>query len=904
VSGYPLNPKGLTVKELYILDATAMAYRAFHALRRQALETSEGKATGGIYGFIQMLEVIRSIAENQPIIATFDDSAPTFRHKKYSEYKATREKMPDDLRQQLPTMMKILDANGIPVLISPGYEADDVMATVALWANDRGYSCFLVTSDKDMCQLVDEKITILPPPRGGTVERWGPDEIKKKYGVSPVLITDYLALTGDSSDNIPGVPGVGPKRAAELLDRFGDLEGVLRNTQQIPWGSIREAMQRNVDNALLSRELVELKRDVPVDLDEAYLRTSERDIEALVKIYTDLEFASLASQIAAVSETVDDRHYSVVRDIEELRGLMETIRESGEFAFDIESTSLDPLDAIPVGISFAYTERRAYYIPIGENGINSEEAWEIIRPILEDPSLKKGGQNIKYDIRVLKELGIEVNGVSFDTMIGSYLLDPNLRQRNIDFLSLRYLGVKKIPTEQLIGKGKNQLTMDLVPVEEVSEYACEDADIAFRLHRYINPRLKKLDLDVLYRDVEVPLIPVLSSMEHRGILVDVPYLRNLAYEFGSNIQRLTREITELAGEEFNINSPSQLGHILFEKLQIHKELGIKRLKKTKTGYSTNIAVLESMAEHPLVERIMEFRNVSKLKNTYVDSLPQLIHPRTGRIHTTFNQSVAATGRLSSSDPNLQNIPVRGDLGKRVRKAFIAASGCVLLVADYSQIELRILAHLADDDDLRKAFRHGLDIHTETAAKIFGIASGDVDSDLRNRAKAINFGVLYGMGSRRLARETGISTAEADEFITRYFQRFPRIKTFIDTTLASAREEGGVRTILGRWRPLPDLTSSDPGKRQSAERMAINTPIQGSAADLIKRAMITIAERLSESGTDAHMLIQVHDELVFEVREDIVAETSTMITEVMKSAIALSVPLGVDVGIGTNWLDAK
>ena len=899
-----LNTKGSMVKALYILDATAMAYRAFHALRRQALETSDGRATGGIYGFIQMLDVIRKRAERDPVIATFDDSAPTFRHKKYEEYKATREKMPDDLRKQLPIMKKILEANGIPVLVYPGYEADDVMATVALWAKERGYSCLLVTSDKDMCQLVDDTISILPPPRGGSVELLGPKEVEKKYGVPPHLITDFLALTGDSSDNIPGIPGVGPKRAAELLERFGDLSGVIQNVEHIPWRSIREAMEEYIDNARLSHELVELKRDVPVTFDESYLRPVERDTEALVKIYTELEFATLASSIAAVTENADERTYSLIKRTDELQELVEEIRVNGEFVFDIESTSLDPLDAEPVGISFAWRERFAYYVPLGEDGIPSESAWDIIRPILEDPTLGKGGQNIKYDVRVLKRVGIEVCGVTFDTMIGSYLVDPNLRQRNIDFLSLRYLGVKKIPTEQLIGKGKHQLTMDLVPVEEVSEYACEDADIAYRLHRYFDSRLRELGLDTLYRDVEVPLIPVLSAMEHRGILVDLPYLRNLAYEFGTTIQKLTHEITDLAGEEFNINSPAQLGHILFEKLEIHKELGIKRLKRTKTGYSTNITVLESMGEHPLVERIMEYRNVSKLKNTYVDSLPQLVHSRTGRIHTSFNQSVAATGRLSSSDPNLQNIPVRGELGKRVRKAFIAASGYVLLVADYSKIELRILAHLADDEDLREAFRNGLDIHTETAAKIFNIQSKDVDSDLRNRAKAINFGVLYGMGPRRLAKETGISTQEADAFISRYFQRFPRIKSFIDETLRTARQEGGVRTILGRWRPLPDLNSSDPGKRQSAERMAVNTPIQGSAADLIKLAMIRIYHRLNDSSVDAHMLLQVHDELVFEVREENVEHIADMVSESMKSAISLTVPLGVDVGTGKNWLDAK
>ncbi len=881
-----------------------MAYRAFHGMKRQALQTSTGKATGGIYGFIMTLEAVKEAASGNPLVATFDAPGPTFRHEKFEAYKATREKMPDELREQLPQMQRIVEANGIPVFIVPGFEADDIMATLARWVTSHGHGCFLVTSDKDMAQLVDEHVHLLPPPRAGQIVILGSPEVKEKYGVPPSLMGDFLALTGDSSDNIPGIPGVGPKRAVKLLEMFGTLHGVLEHWREIPWNAIRDAFEKHADLALLSRELVQLRTDVPLEMGSYLLECGKADANELVRIYTELEFGSLAMRVQVDAKPEITRSYHTVTTEEALDRLITILRGHGPFAFDLETTSLDPMKAVPIGISLSLCEGEAYYVPLGEEGLSTNIVWEKLGPLLEDEHLAKGGQNSKYDMEVLQEVGIRVRGLAFDTMIASYLVEPNLRQRNLDFLSLRHLGIKKIPTEQLIGKGKSQITMDLVPVDEVAEYACEDADMALRLHHHFEPKLAAMELEELYRDVELPLINVLCAMERRGICLDVPYVHRLGLDFGAQIVTLEREIKELAGEEFNVNSTKQLGYILFEKLEVHKKLGIKRLRRTKSGYSTNAAVLETMAEHPLVARIMEYRNLAKLKSTYVDTLPKLVHPRTGRIHTSFNQAVAATGRLSSSNPNLQNIPIRGELGKKVRKAFVAPPGYVLLVADYSQIELRMLAHLAQDKELSDAFASGMDIHAETAARIFDVPPGDVSSELRTRAKAINFGVLYGMGPRRLARDTGITQAEASEFIQRYFHRFPAIKGYMDSTIQGARAEGGVRTILGRWRPLPDIEAMDGGRKQAAERMAINTPVQGSAADLMKIAMLSVHREICEQQMPAFLLLQVHDELVLEVEEEHAEETGAVVAAAMEGAMKLSVPLKVDVGWGANWLDAK
>jgi DNA polymerase-1 len=860
-------------------------------------------ATGAVYGFIRMLGVIREKADIHPIVGTFDSPAPTFRHETFKEYKATRERMPEDLQEQLPYIVQILEANGIPVMMKDGYEADDIMATVARWASRQDIDCYLVTSDKDMAQLVDERIKLVPPPRAGEMSILGPQEVEEKYGVPPSRIVDFLALTGDSSDNIPGVPGVGKKRATELIKTYGSLEGVLEHAGDIPLNAVRTSLEHHGEQALLSRQLVELCFDAPVPLGPELLASNDPNPHELVRLYTELEFATLARDVK-LPEVVVERDYRVVRSVSELRDVCEELTASGLFCFDLETTSLDSLTAEPVGVALSAKEGAAFYVPLGASGLSKQAVWDLLKPILENPELRKGGQNSKYDIQVLRQHGIEVRGLSFDTMIESYLLDPNLRQRNLDFLSLRYLGIKKIPTEELIGKGKNQITMDLVPVDEVGEYACEDADVSLRLHYHFAPQLKALGVEQLYRDVEIPLIDVLAAMERRGICLDVDYVKRLGKELGEQLAVLEQGIKEAAGQEFNLNSPQQLSQILFEKLEVHKELGIKRLRKTKTGYSTDASVLDSMSAHPVVAQVMEYRNLAKLKSTYVDALPRLVNPATRRIHTSFNQAVAATGRLSSSDPNLQNIPIRTEEGRKVRRAFIPAPGSVLVTADYSQIELRILAHLSKDAALQGAFEQGEDIHTETAARVFELSTDQITPEIRSRAKAINFGLIYGMGPRRLARETGITMGEATEFIERYFQRFPGVKRYTEQMLHEARTEGGVRTMLGRWRPVPDMTAHDRGRQQAAERVAVNTPIQGSAADLMKVAMLKVYDFLKRYLDEAYLLLQVHDELVLEVKSARAEELGQAVADVMEEAVPLSVPVKVDVGWGPNWLEAK
>lgn len=886
----------------YILDGTAMAYRAFHALKRQELSTSGGQATGAVYGFVQMLETILRVAGDNPILATFDSPVRTFRHEQFPDYKATRERMPEELQGQLPHMERILEAQGIPVFIVPRYEADDIMATFAVRLAGLGRPCVLVTSDKDMAQLVDERIRLMPPPRAGEVTLLGPAEIEEKYGVPPARIRDLLALTGDASDNIPGVRGVGPKRAVELLREYGDLEGVLAHAHEVRLPSIRNSLKEDAQTARLSHDLVTVRTDVP-GLPPLPPERGRPDPQQLRRLYTELEFASLASQIEVPTDGEEERAYTTVTTEQGLEAALTELARADEIAFDVETTSLDPVRARPVGISLAGWPKRAWYVAVGEGGLAAETVLRHLAPVLEDPARPKGGQNSKYDIQVLRNIGICVRGLTFDSMVESYLIDPNLKQRNLDFLALRYLGIKKIPTESLLGKG-GELTMDLVPVDKVAPYSCEDADVALRLHRHFAPQLAAMGVERLYREVEVPLIPVLAAMERRGICLDVPYVEELGREIGGQLRDLEHRIHQLAGEEFNINSPHQLAYILFEKLAVHAELGIKRLRKTKSGYSTDAAVLESMVDHPLVALVLEYRNIAKLKNTYVDALPKLVNPLTGRIHTSFNQTVAATGRLSSSNPNLQNIPIRTELGRRMRRAFVAPPGAMLVSADYSQIELRVLAHLCGDAGLAEAFAAGEDIHRETAARIFDVPTADVTSEQRSRAKAVNYGLIYGMGPRRLARDAGIPVADAEAFISRYFSRFPGVQRYIDSVLQAARAEGGVRTILGRWRPIPEIASSEGGVRQAAERAAMNTPIQGSAADLMKVAMIKVHENLAAYGDEASLLLQVHDELVLEVAEEAVEPVCAMVRSTMEDAMDLRVPLKADVGVGRTWLDAK
>ena len=911
---------------LFLIDASALAYRSYFAFIRNPLINSKGQNTGAVFGFTSA--ILRLIErENPDHVAIVQDSPePTFRHEKFPEYKATREKMPDEMAAQLPLIDEVTAALRLPVLRCPGYEADDVIGTVARRAEAQGWDCFIVSGDKDFMQLVDEHVKLYDPSkRGGEPEIIDAAGVVEKFGVPPEKVVDVLGLMGDASDNIPGVEGIGPKTAAELIQTYGSLEAALDHAPDVKAKRAREGLLRDREKALLSKELVTIDTDAPIELDPDTLHRSEPDGAKLLKLFEELEFPSLLDKIR-VGGSAGAGAYHTVSDPKAFEELLARLRRAKEFVLDLETTSIWPMDAEIVGIAFAVREGEAFYVPADEGsrleGRGSSQpppSRELfsdstlatrpstlgdvlarLRPILEDPLIAKGGQNIKYDLIVLANHGIEAQGIAFDTMVESYLLDPSQRQHNLDLLALRHLNIRKTPTSDLIGKGKAQITMREVPVAKVAAYACEDADVALRLHHLFLPRLEELDLERLYHDVEVPLIGVLERMERRGVRVDLGLLAALSEEFAGRIDALAREIYALAGEEFNINSTQQLGAILFDKLHVQKGHG-GRVRRTKTGYGTSVDALEDFADVPLVQRLLEYRTLAKLKGTYMDAFPALVNRKTGKIHTSFNQTITATGRLSSSDPNLQNIPVRTELGRKIRAAFIPSEPSRrLLCADYSQIELRVLAHLSGDPGLTEAFRGDEDIHRRTASEIFGVPMDQVAPDMRSRSKAINFGIIYGMGAQRLAHDTGISVGEAQSFIARYFERYPLVKRFIDETIAAAERDGFVATLLGRRRALPEIRSTNPGTRSAAERVAVNTPIQGTAADLIKVAMIRIDSRLHEAHPEAWMILQVHDELVFDLPAEQAEAVSQVVRQEMEGAIRLDVPLKVDLSVGNTW----
>ena len=901
---------------LFLVDGTALAYRSYFAFVRNPLINSKGQNTGAVFGFTSTLLRLLEGESPERLAVVFDSGAPTFRHAKFADYKATREKMPDEMAEQLPLIDRATELLGLPAMAVDGYEADDLIGTLALQAVGAGYDCFIVTGDKDFMQLVGPHVKLLDlKRREGEKEIIDADGVAAKFGVPPEKVIDVLGLMGDSSDNVPGVAGVGPKTALTLVQTYGSLEGALEHAAEVKGKRAREGLLGDRENALLSKELVTIDTQAPVQFDAGALARREVDPRAVLEFFDELEFTSLMGKVQLGAAT-DRGAYHTVDDPAAFAELLARLRKAREFVVDLETTSVNPMAAEIVGLSFAVREREAFYVPartagalVAQRGLFDQagspvdQVLDQLRPILEDPKVRKGGQNIKYDMIVLANHGVDLQGVAFDTMVESYVLDPSQRQHNLDLLALKHLNIRKIPTSDLLGKGKDQITMAEVPVEKVAAYACEDAEVTLRLHHLFAPQIDGLDFDRLYHEIEVPLIGVLVRMERRGVKVDLELLARLSAEFGETVDALAAEIHEMAGEEFNINSTQQLGVVLFETLKIQQ--GIKaRVRRTKTGYGTSVAALEPFASHPIVQKLLEYRSLTKLKGTYVDAFPELVHPRTGKIHTSFNQTVTATGRLSSSEPNLQNIPIRTDLGRRIRAAFIPSTpDRRLITADYSQVELRVLAHLAGDPVLLDAFRRNQDIHRRTASEIFDVPLDDVPSNLRSRAKAINFGIIYGMGPQRLARDTGITLAEAKQFIEAYFQRYPDVKAFIDETVARAKDDGFVETLLGRRRPLPELRSTNQGTRSAAERIAVNTPIQGTAADLIKIAMIKIDQRLAAEHPQAWMILQVHDELVFDVPEPDVAPVEALIREEMESALTLDVPLRVDIATATTWAKA-
>lgn len=895
---------------VFLIDGTALAYRSHFALISAPLLTSKGQNISGLFLFAQTL--FRLIEKEHPdfIACGFDLPGKTFRHERYADYKATRDKTPDELIALFPAIKQLVQGFQIPILELPGYEADDVIATVAKQAENAGHEVFIVTGDKDFLQIVSDRVrlyNILRPDKD--VEIQGPEAARAKFGVGPDRVIDVLALMGDASDNVPGVDGIGPKTATELITRFGSLQGVYDHLDQVERAAVRGKLEKDRDQAFLSLELVTFDLASPVRFDEGTFKASRPDPAALAPLFRAYEMDSLMKRVS-VDQAHDDHTYHVVRDAAAYADLLTRLRAATAFAIDTETTGIDPLRARLVGISISFTPREAWYVPVnldpplfpGERDL--DRIARDFAPILADPSRKKRGQNAKYDLLVLRRHGMPVVGIDFDTMLASYCVSPGELQHNLDHLALKYLNFQKVKTSELIGTGAKQITMDQVDVDKVGNYACEDVDVVNRLIPTLADELKKAQLEPLFHDVEMPLLTVLADVEEHGVALDLPLLRHLSDDFDQRLKALTHEIHAIAGEPFNINSPIQLGKILFEKIEVQKTAGTKKPKRTKTGWSTDAAVLEGLKHHPLPAKILEYRALQKLKSTYIDALPALVHPETGRVHTSFNQAVAATGRLSSSDPNLQNIPIRTEEGQKIRRAFIPGiDGGVLLSADYSQVELRLLAHLSKDENLVRAFREGADIHRWTAGLIFGMKPSEVPAELRARAKTINFGVIYGMGAQRLAAETAMSVPEAAKFIEAYFTTFSGVKAYLDGTLESARKLGYVTTLLGRRRYIAELDSEHPRVAAAARNVAINTPIQGTAADLIKVAMIRIHRELAAAKSSARMILQVHDELVFELKAGDVEPVTRLVRHTMENALALDVPLVVDIGVGKNWLEA-
>lgn len=898
------NPKSNTLSAedspLYLVDGSAYVYRAFHAVR--GLANSKGMPTNAVFGFTRML--IKLIQERSPRLLGiyFDAKGPTFRHEIFSAYKANRPPMPEELVVQLPYIKKVTRGFRIPAIELAGYEADDLIGTCARKAAAQGHNVVLVTGDKDFLQLVDDRISIWDPMKETVIDL---GRIHDDYQLEPVQIIDMMGLAGDSADNVPGVPGVGPKTALKLIQTFGSMEALYERIDEISANKQREKLMDFKAQAFLSRRLVTIDTQAPFAFEPRQYEVQPPDDRLLAEVFQELEFRQLQHEYQETQAPIETR-YQAILDKSDLADLVKRLRAASAFAIDTETTSQDPMAAVLVGVSIALEPHEAFYIPCGHrymgapDQIPRQQVLELLRPVLVDPAIAKIGQNIKYDWTVFRRHGVDLAGVAYDTMLSSYLLNPSKRAHNLDQIALDFLNHKTITYSEVAGKGRNAVTFDQVILEQAVPYACEDADITLRAHRVLLPRLESLKLTSLYNKVEMPLVPVLMEMEMRGVCLDRKKLHELSALFSDQLQQLETEIYDLAGETFNIQSSQQLGRVLFEKLQLPT---VKKTKK-KTGYSTDVEVLTRLAEqHDLPAYILRHRSLAKLKSTYVEALLEQVDDETGRIHTSFNQTVAATGRLSSSNPNLQNIPIRTEEGREIRKAFIPQSGWTLMSADYSQIELRILAHVAQDAILIDAFRNDEDIHARTAGEVFETPADAVSAELRRQAKAINFGIIYGMSAFGLARELGISNKMAQVYIDHYFQRYRGVKTYMDETIAKARETRQTTTLLGRLRLLPDIASKNPAVRQFAERTAINTPIQGTAADLIKLAMINVDAEIKRRGLKTGMLLSVHDEIVFEVPPEELETVQHIVPAVMEDVWELDVPLKVNAACGANWAQA-
>jgi len=887
-------------KKIYLIDGSAYIYRAYHAIR--SLSNATGFPTNAIFGFTRML--LKLIDERAPryVGMFFDVKGPTFRHRQYADYKANRPPMPDDLAMQVAPIKAVTEAFRIPVIEMEGYEADDLIGTLARQAQAAGFEVIMVTGDKDFVQLLTDQVTIWDPMKDKTIAA---NDIVTNNGVSPRQMIDVMGLSGDTADNIPGVPGIGPKTALKLIQAYDNLEGVYAHIEDIKGTKQRHNLIEFKDQALLSRDLVTICTKAPLTFDPEPFRAEDPDENKLADICQTYEFRQLQQRFTAPVEG-PTKHYHGIMDAAALSELVAKLAQADLVALDTETTSKDPMRADLVGISFALEPHEAYYIPCGHRYLGAPsqlactDVLATLKPILENPAIGKIGQNIKYDWMVLSRHGIDLQGVRFDTMVASYLLNPSKRSHSLDQIAMDFLGHKTITYAEVVGKGSKKAGFETVPVEQAIPYAAEDADITLMAYEALRPQLEILALTDLFDSVEMPLVPVLLRMEMAGIAVDTNLLQDLSGSFESQLDVLETSIHALAGEPFNIKSSQQLGRILFEKLA----LPVQKKTKKKTGYSTDVGVLTTLAEqHELPALVLRHRSLAKLKSTYVDALMDMVHPTTHRIHTSYNQTVTATGRLSSSDPNLQNIPIRTEEGREIRKAFIPRTGWKLLAADYSQVELRILAHYAQDDILIKAFANDQDIHTLTACEVFETSEEMITKELRRHAKVINFGIIYGMGPYSLSQDLGISQAMAKTYIDNYFKHYPGVKTFIDETIETARETKQTSTLMGRIRLLPDIDSRNHNVRQFAERIAVNTPIQGTAADLIKLAMIAVDRQLREASYQATMLLSVHDEIVLEIPPQEIAPVSAMLQTTMETIWDLAVPLKVNMAVGDNWNEA-
>ncbi len=895
-------------KRLFLIDGMAQIYRAHFAMIKNPLTTKDGRHTSAIFGFMNSLfKLLRD--ENPDYIAVvLDCKEPTFRHKLYTEYKATREKMPDELVEQLEPLYEVISHTNIPILKKPGYEADDIIGTLVKKAEQAGLVTYMVTGDKDMMQLVSEATFMYSPGnRLKPTTIYDKIKVEEKWGVGPDGIIDMLALVGDTSDNVPGVDGVGPKTAKKLLDQYKDIETILEHADEAKNKRVREGLQNGRDLVHLSRELVTIHCDVPVEFHIEELIRKDMDGEALTYDFQDLEMYSLITQVEALSGNgvvaleQPDKNYQTILTQTDLDLLITTISNAELISFDLETTSITPLQADIVGLSFSVKANDGYYIPVeypekeSKPGLTLDAVLEKLKPIFENENNRFCGQNIKYDALVLSRYGIHLGNIVFDTMIAEYMLHPEKNSYKMDYLSIDYLNYRMVPIDNLIGTGLHQKSMAEVPLEDIAFYASEDADIAFQLAEILKDKLEKESLFEPYNDIEIPLIPVLTTIEKNGVYLNLDFLADLSKQFGEGLEKLTEKIHQMAGREFNINSPKQLGEILFDELEL------KPIRKRSTAVEV-LAVLKNY--HPLPEEVLKYRHLAKLKNTYVDAIPNYVNKETGRVHTSLNQTIAATGRLSSTSPNFQNIPIRTETGREVRKAFVPQnSDWVILSADYSQVELRIMAHYSQEPELIKAFEENSDIHSRTAALVNGIVEAEVTPDQRRSAKVVNFGIMYGAGPYRMSQELGISMADAKILIDNYFATYPGIRKYMDETISLARDRGYVETLYKRRRKTGNLDASNRNIVQAEERVAINMPIQGTAADIIKIAMINIHNKMESENYQSKMILQIHDELLFECPKAEVDKLAAMVVEKMEGAVSLSVPLKVDWNYGSSWYEA-